>query len=501
MKKILLSSFALALVLVLQGQITLTNDINPGTADGDPSGFQELNGKLYFNTGDGVNGRELWSYNPSDNTSQMVFNIGPGATSGLSSNFSYNDYYSYVLNGKLYFSANDQSNGAELWVYDGSNSPSMVADIIPGATGSGPRNFIDLNNKLYFTAKSSTVGQELFVYDPVTQIAQSVSDINPGIGDATPGRKIVFGNKIYFSANHPAVGTELYVYDPTSNVTTLVSDIYAGNGSSYPESFLATNDKLYFKAGTMDFGYELYSYSGLGTPTRITDIAPNTGTGVSNASALILFNGKIYLSGTNGTNGYELYALDVATNTVQLIYDIDPGAGSSYPTAFCIYSGKLFFCAGTTSFGNELWSYDGTNAPAMVEDFNIGVPGSLPLLLKVMGNRLYFNAQNGTSGYELFYYQDPYFSVKEYNSKVGTVAYPVPSFDEMHIRVSLEETSSFMIHVYDINGKVVYTVPTTDYVMGTNDINIPMQSLAKGIYPYAVIGHKGVMGTGKIIKQ
>ena len=43
-----------------------------------------------------------------------------------------------VYNNKLYFVANEGTHGAELWVYDGTNTPTMVADIKQGSDGSYP---------------------------------------------------------------------------------------------------------------------------------------------------------------------------------------------------------------------------------------------------------------------------------------------------------------------------------------------------------------------------
>ena len=41
-------------------------------------------------------------------------------------------YELVVYNNKLYFGADDGTSGMELWVYDGTNTPTMVADIRPG---------------------------------------------------------------------------------------------------------------------------------------------------------------------------------------------------------------------------------------------------------------------------------------------------------------------------------------------------------------------------------
>jgi len=45
------------------------------------------------------------------------------------------------------------STGQDFWVYDGTNEPFIVADIITArGASSSPKNFSVYNNKLYFAA-------------------------------------------------------------------------------------------------------------------------------------------------------------------------------------------------------------------------------------------------------------------------------------------------------------------------------------------------------------
>jgi ELWxxDGT repeat protein len=54
----------------------------------------------------------------------MVADINPGSARSSPKYFA-------VFNNKLYFGANDGTNGNELWAYDGLSTPSMVANINP----------------------------------------------------------------------------------------------------------------------------------------------------------------------------------------------------------------------------------------------------------------------------------------------------------------------------------------------------------------------------------
>ena len=75
----------------------------------------------------------------------------------------------------MYFANNGDSNGIELWKYNGVNVPSMVADIYSGGGSSSPNDFIVFNNALYFEASDGNNGKELWKYDGVN--ASMVADI------------------------------------------------------------------------------------------------------------------------------------------------------------------------------------------------------------------------------------------------------------------------------------------------------------------------------------
>ncbi|MEA5579067.1 hypothetical protein VB694_21875, partial [Anabaena sp. UHCC 0451] len=56
------------------------------------------------------------------------------------------------VNGILYFSKYDETNGSELWKTDTEGNEVLVSDINPGQADSNPYNLININDTLYFTA-------------------------------------------------------------------------------------------------------------------------------------------------------------------------------------------------------------------------------------------------------------------------------------------------------------------------------------------------------------
>lgn len=84
-------------------------DINPNEANDYVAGLAALNGRLYFGAGeDGFSSVELWQSDGTTAGSRMVQDINPTASADI--------YNMMVVNGRLFFAADNGSNGSELWL-------------------------------------------------------------------------------------------------------------------------------------------------------------------------------------------------------------------------------------------------------------------------------------------------------------------------------------------------------------------------------------------------
>ena len=394
----------------------LVENINPGSGSSSPNNFTEFNDQLYFSASDNENDQELWVSDGTTEGTQLVKDINPGINPGV---YYYGYYYgSYPnssnpdqltsVNNRLYFTANDNENGQELWVSDGTTEGTQLVN--PGDLTSIHRNLTKFNNKLFFAANDNENGQELWISDGTTEGTQLVKDINPGGGfpnSSSPNNFTVFNNKLYFTASDGENSQELWVSDGTTEGTQLVKNINPGRGS-FPSYLTEFKDKLYFKANDGENGFELWVSDGTTEGTQLVkDINPDGGfPNGSNPSELTEFKDKLYFSAYDSENGYELWVSDGTTEGTQLVKDINPGGGlanGSRPGELTEFKDKLYFSAYDSENGRELWVSDGTTeGTQLVEDINPGSAGSAPRNLTVIGNELYFRANNGETGEELF---------------------------------------------------------------------------------------------------
>src|SRR5690606_32488752 len=169
------------------------------------------------------------------------------------------------------------------------------------------------------------------------------------------------GNKLYFSANDNSNGYELWVTDGTTAGTQLLKDINVGPASSEISKMVSLNNKLYFLAYTPTYGTEIWVSDGTtaGT-TLLKDLNPNQS--IEDISNLTNYNNKLYIrSNLNLAFGTELYSINLADTSFQLVKDINPGNIGSMFRYVNIANDLMYFMANTAAEGEEIWTSDGTN--------------------------------------------------------------------------------------------------------------------------------------------
>ena len=156
-----------------------------------------------------------------------------------------------VFRDEIYFLANDETHGRELFAFDGATIR-LVADINPGPAHGYPSEFFVHGDKLLFRADDGLHGKELFSYDG--RQMNLVCDIWKGVGydpfskrvepqNGNPSQLFAVNDVVYFNAKtrnddrFGDVGLELFAYDGKS--VRLAQDLFSGPNDSAPDGFMA----------------------------------------------------------------------------------------------------------------------------------------------------------------------------------------------------------------------------------------------------------------------
>ncbi|WP_428306422.1 ELWxxDGT repeat protein [Lacipirellula sp.] len=347
--------------------------------------LKNINGTLFFKANDGVSGPELWKSDGTAAGTMLVRDIRPGSAAGIPSMSESSSDDFVVMDGALYFAANDGASGRELWRSDGTEAGTYrVADLAPGSSSSSPANLFVYGSTLLFTAGSS-----LWKTDGTVAGTMAIRALG------STGVEIEEMNGlVYFAAS----GFDLWKTDGTVAGTSLVKNIWPG-GNESPKSLTNVNGTLYFSANDGTHGVELWQSDGTAAgTTQLPDLYPSTNFSPTNLTNV---NGKLYFAAIHPAGGAELFRLgdDGAVRFVKDLLGSSKNT-SSEPSSFANLNGQLLFQANEMT-SLRRWITDGTSAGTMT----ITGPAflqSAPFSAATAGDWTYFVARDDVHGAELW---------------------------------------------------------------------------------------------------
>lgn len=332
----------------------LVTDIFPGIDPSTPNFMTALdNNTVLFAAMDTVaNGIELWKATTTSSPASpatLVKNIHTTA------NASSSPQSMVLMGGKIYMRATDASLGHELFVSDGTTAGTVVVKDVRTDGSSSPANLTVLGTKILFSATETATGNELYVTDGTSAGTSRLSDIAPGNLSASPGNIRVVGSSVVFAATNSTLGRELYI-SSGSGAPTLLKDIRTGAGSSNPSAAVVVGTKGIFQAGDDAGGIEVWMTDGTAVGTvRLADVRP--GTANSNSGAFVAIDSSnLWFIGNEGVNGSEPWRSNLTGAGTYLIQDINT-LGPSWGGTVLMVNGTVFFTATDGLNGVELWKY------------------------------------------------------------------------------------------------------------------------------------------------
>jgi ELWxxDGT repeat protein len=307
-----------------------------------PPHLTNVNGTLFFTADDGTDGRELWKSDGTAAGTVLAKDINPGSAGSSPQSLT-------NVGEVLYFSADDGIHGRELWKSDGTGPGTVLVS----TAGSGPANLTNVNGTLLFTASDAVHGTELWKSDGTAAGTTLVKDINPGSADSAPYDLTNVNGILFFSAADGVHGSELWQSDGTAAGTVLVADVNPGPASSYLSGLTYAGGLLYFAADDGTHGMELWTARilrlDLGAPSAATagtafsltvtarDALDRVNTGYLGTVTFTSSDGTADLPGTytftSADQGVHTFTVTLRTAGSQTVSATDRGASSITDTA------------------------------------------------------------------------------------------------------------------------------------------------------------------------
>lgn len=360
----------------------MVKDINPSLGltaySSSPGSFTVFSNRLLFSATHRLYGRELWATDGTETGTVLVADLEPGVVGSSPGPF-------VPMGGYLWFVA----SSFDLWRTDGTTTGTVR--VLDNTWEEFPYfsilNLTAVGSRLFYVYGTNTTGGELWSSDGTATGSVLVADIVPGPSGSNPRQFIAFSNRLWFVATTPASGDELWVSDGTAPGTKLVRDLWPGTLSSRPANLTVHSGRLWFNAWDPDHGDELWSTDGtdnglrrepeIGRRSGPATTAANADLPAPNATNLLSVADTLFLQADDGGARYggELTRVD-SNARPRLVRDVAPiiahrfqpllnnfydGPDSGRP-AYLTRAGDRFFFNGQDSLykGGRVFISDGT---------------------------------------------------------------------------------------------------------------------------------------------
>ena len=369
-------------------------------------------------------GNELWVSYGTPASTFLLKDVRAGGTGSAPLILGYLAVNGAADPSRALFTANDGTNGDELWVTDGTGAGTVLfKDINAGSGGSFASTWVNAGPRSVFTATDGTSGTELWVSTGTAVGTVLLQDLNAGAASSTPvflGYLQVNGvadaTRAMFTLSDGSSGREVWVTDGTPGGTAQLKDINPGSGSSDASAWVSVNGHAVFSANDGSNGRELWVSDGTG---GTTSLLLNAASGLAGSDpeilGYLLVNGvadttRLLVALNDITGGNELWVTNGTALGTVLFKDIDPGSAGSNPGGWTAVNGRAVFVASTAAAGTELWVSDGTAVgTVLLKDARSGVASSAPEILGALlvggvasANTLLVRLDDGVSGVELW---------------------------------------------------------------------------------------------------
>jgi len=324
----------------------------------------DINGRLFFFFGSQDSGYELWTSDGTpDGTKQLRDNIGLSR-----------DPLIYInLDDTLIFMAGTRFQPMAVWRSDGTAEGTYPlvnpkSDEIYSVHSHSFQPIV-VGDHVYFRADTQSTGNELWKSDGTPEGTVLVKDIYPGSSSSYIYGLATHNDKLYFFADTIQGRKSLWTSDGTAEGTTLVKELPSNpNRSAYFSPPISFGDALYF-SGDGETGHTLWKSDGTTEGTiPLRQIRPFRKFHENRSRNFTLFGDKLVFStaevkSNRGDVTYLNGDLWVTDGTADGTSIIAVGSGDSDPSQFVDVNGTIFFAADNgIQDGEQLWKTDGTEA-------------------------------------------------------------------------------------------------------------------------------------------